>query len=840
MLRAALYKYSPGQASPEELEATFVGREGLLDQLLRRTAQWCEGAAPEHALLLGPRGSGKTHLLHLFGHRLASAPLASPLRVALFPEESYTVGSADELLVQVWSRLPESGSEQPPRPATVGAAWVLDRLRELHARSSVRVLILLDGFDLLLDQWRESDERELHRLLTTEGHLCLVATTAGQTPAAVADHDRALFQILRPERLRPLEASQADELLRRRAEWAGDAPLLERWPDLAPRIRALADLAGGNPRLLLMLYQSLELGELPTVIEAFRALLDELTPYYKHIVESRAPQQRKLLALAAFHDRGASPSELAAESGLPERQVSALLGPLTKDGLLRRVRRPGARASAYPFVEPLLRMWLQMRASPEGERRVACIIEFFRIWYAGAEFDFQRVFAEQVKRTMELARGGDFHAMQEAMLGLGYLAQAAPSIASTQNLISRLTELLESASSPEIRSESLIILVAALDRALELQPDDRLAFVLRAGALMFLGRHSEGMAGLDRAVELMPDFALAFGLRAAFLLDQGRAAEALFDASRALDMDPDNVSVFGVRGRAHLRLDQDAEALADFSRILKLRPNDLDALEGRAVALLFLGRYAESVAECNHILALDPDHSRAIDCRGTALLQLGRPAEALADFNRLLALRPDDSLVFNSRGLALLGLGRHTEALADFDRSIELDSEMNDALFNRGLALAARSQAEDALPDLELGVRRARAGGMQLSLVSESLAELVVTLAARDDPGLARRGLHVLTEAVRKAPDGGRPEALLVALRTVFRPGHQELCAEALELLSPLCDEPTALEPFRQALIYIEGGRDPYSLEALNPDVRRAVELVVAEFGTSSKPAATG
>src|SRR5438477_12450778 len=65
MPRPPLYKYTPGQASAEELEATFVARAPLLDQLVTRAEQWLAGAGPEHTLLLGPRGIGKTHLLRL-------------------------------------------------------------------------------------------------------------------------------------------------------------------------------------------------------------------------------------------------------------------------------------------------------------------------------------------------------------------------------------------------------------------------------------------------------------------------------------------------------------------------------------------------------------------------------------------------------------------------------------------------------------------------------------------------------------------------------------------------------------------------------------------------------
>src|SRR5688572_28205721 len=146
MPRASLYKYTPGQASPEELEATFVARHGLLDQLLVRTQQWCGGAAPEHTLLIGPRGMGKTHLLRLVAQRAAQTTPTCPLRIALFPEESYTVGSADELLLQVWAR--SGGVESPPTGTRAArTAWVLDQLRALHRQDGSRFLVLLDGFD---------------------------------------------------------------------------------------------------------------------------------------------------------------------------------------------------------------------------------------------------------------------------------------------------------------------------------------------------------------------------------------------------------------------------------------------------------------------------------------------------------------------------------------------------------------------------------------------------------------------------------------------------------------------------------------------------------------------
>jgi hypothetical protein len=378
-------------------------------------------------------------------------------------------------------------------------------------------------------------------------------------------------------------------------EWSNDERLLQQWPELAPRARAVADLTGGNPRLLLMLYQSLELGELPSVIEAFRALLDELTPFYKHVVENRAPQQRKLLGLAAFHDRGASPSELAAESGLPERQVSALLGHLVKDGLLRRVRRPGSRTSAYPFTEPLLRMWLQMRASPEGERRVECVVEFFRIWYAHAETEYQQAVMDQAKRLTDFALTRDVKEADEARTCLEYLILAAP--------------------------PAKTILTSLFDDLLSL------AQILHGFGSLLLGQIEEGLSALEPSITSWPS----------------------------------------------------------------------------TIPLSYRWAAIVTIVAC--------------------------------------------------------------------------------------------------------------------------------TAATRGNFGHAYRVLGIIPSIIRQIPLDERTDGILVVLACVNRSGHEELCEVSLEIMTPLCDDVELLEPLREALAYIRGGRDPYFLEALNPDLRRAVELVAQHFG---------
>jgi Cdc6-like AAA superfamily ATPase len=53
--------YTPSNTSPDVLERIFVQREKLLDQINKRFERSMLHKSKHHALLIGPRGSGKTH-----------------------------------------------------------------------------------------------------------------------------------------------------------------------------------------------------------------------------------------------------------------------------------------------------------------------------------------------------------------------------------------------------------------------------------------------------------------------------------------------------------------------------------------------------------------------------------------------------------------------------------------------------------------------------------------------------------------------------------------------------------------------------------------------------------
>ena len=73
-------RYSPGNMDRESLESLFVGRHDIMEDVLSRVTRSIRSPQKHYILLVGPRGSGKTHFLALACHRLMDRVEAADAR----------------------------------------------------------------------------------------------------------------------------------------------------------------------------------------------------------------------------------------------------------------------------------------------------------------------------------------------------------------------------------------------------------------------------------------------------------------------------------------------------------------------------------------------------------------------------------------------------------------------------------------------------------------------------------------------------------------------------------------------------------------------------------------
>ena len=88
--------FTPSNTNPEILERIFVQRQRMLSKLVKRLERGIAKGNKHHILLIGPRGSGKTHFITLVQHRLLqNTHLMDKVRIAWLGEDTVYTGLID-------------------------------------------------------------------------------------------------------------------------------------------------------------------------------------------------------------------------------------------------------------------------------------------------------------------------------------------------------------------------------------------------------------------------------------------------------------------------------------------------------------------------------------------------------------------------------------------------------------------------------------------------------------------------------------------------------------------------------------------------------------------------
>jgi tetratricopeptide (TPR) repeat protein len=144
-------------------------------------------------------------------------------------------------------------------------------------------------------------------------------------------------------------------------------------------------------------------------------------------------------------------------------------------------------------------------------------------------------------------------------------------------------ELLRGVARTYFLEENVDQAVAALQRALDVKPDDDDADTLRllVDMLMAAGREKEAepyLARLPAGTSVDPTTILNLGINR---YNEGKLEEALAQFERAVSENPSFGPAYYYRALAQLGLGQTAEAKADFEKFLELDPNHAKAADAR-------------------------------------------------------------------------------------------------------------------------------------------------------------------------------------------------------------------------------------------------------------------
>jgi HEAT repeat protein/Tfp pilus assembly protein PilF len=208
--------------------------------------------------------------------------------------------------------------------------------------------------------------------------------------------------------------------------------------------------------------------------------------------------------------------------------------------------------------------------------------------------------------------------------------------------------LQETAAAPVSRPPSESDSIVTWTQALDADPNDTQALILRGDAWSKMREDDKAIADFSRAIALDRNEALAYLGRAHVHHRSGRHEEALTDCTEVLRVDPNRQNAYVLRGGSFTRLGKDEQGIADLNEAIRLKPEDANAYNWRGIAHKNLGNLEAALADYNRVLENTPNAFGAYLNRALLLKSKGDFAGAQASYTLALQFNPNYAAAYNN------------------------------------------------------------------------------------------------------------------------------------------------------------------------------------------------
>ncbi len=384
--RGPVRKFNPGTLqSDAEVVEQFVVRRTELGILLDVVRGNLGRASCQHALVVAPRGRGKTMLLARVAAELrASDEFREALLPVRFMEESHEIIDIGDFWLEALFHLarevatarPELAGELRATHAALCERWRERGLADL-ARAAVldaadrlerRLVLMVENLQSLSANADPDFGWQLRGVLQTEPRVMLLGSATSRFEG-LDDPEEAFFELFRVVDLKPLGTDPC----RRLWEAAGGDPRSGR------DIRPLEILTGGNPRLLAIVAGFSRHRSLRRLMEELVGLIDEHTEYFRSHLEGLPRQERRVYVAMIDLWRPSTTGEIAARARMDVRAASTMLGRLIDRGAVTRSGE--GRRRLYAAAEPLHSIYYKLRRERDGAAVVENLIMFMMGFY---------------------------------------------------------------------------------------------------------------------------------------------------------------------------------------------------------------------------------------------------------------------------------------------------------------------------------------------------------------------------------------------------------------------------------------------------------------------------
>ncbi|PWL30649.1 tetratricopeptide repeat protein [uncultured Roseivirga sp.] len=383
------YIFNSKIENPERLERMLVARRPLVDLLEKRANALIDKGTLSQTLLIGPRGSGKTHMLKVFFNRVWNNPKREEkIVVAYMVEDEYGIDTFLDFLIRIFNAF----MRWYENDETKQLAEEIEKLKHTNPdqRESYAIDILnkyLNGRDLLIIVENLND---IFKGLDKEGQARLRDYIQQYNNTAIFASSQALFSDIQQEdkpfqnffnitHLKKLSYEEAMLLVNALAEEEKleDFKAFLDTPRGKANVHAVFDLTQGNHRLLVTFFDFLKAEFKSDLAEAFLHTIDKLKPYYESYFKLLSPQQQKIVQYLSSKRKPVTGKDISLNSFIPHTTVSKQMSELQKLGYVESTKV--GKEAFYEIAEPMLRLAFEVNENKKGI--ISIFIEFLTQLY---------------------------------------------------------------------------------------------------------------------------------------------------------------------------------------------------------------------------------------------------------------------------------------------------------------------------------------------------------------------------------------------------------------------------------------------------------------------------
>ncbi|MBF0320957.1 MAG: AAA family ATPase [Nitrospirae bacterium] len=395
-----LYEYTPGLMASDVLISISMGRDREISRIESILKNASSGRSISNPILIGPKGIGKTHILNIIYRSITGdskinekiAGFKELFMPVLFSEEEYVsdITRFVLLILRYLQGSPGGASISVPRelanPTRITdkeRAAAVSFLKTFKEKTGKILLLFIDNFNDIIEKFTTDDQSALRDVLMTTDAVLIIGT-APTLFDAIINYDKPFYNFFETIRLRDFSYKETKELLSRFASVEGNDELNKKLKNADSKIKAIHELTGGNPRLILTLIKIIDEGNAASAEDMLITLLDKLSSYFRERMRDLPNQQNEIIDIMARAETLLTPTEIAAAAHLPVNTVNSQLTRLEKSGYVINVTPKRKRIVFYDINERLFSLWRQMRVDA-GRRRLRLIVKFYEIWFSKEE-----------------------------------------------------------------------------------------------------------------------------------------------------------------------------------------------------------------------------------------------------------------------------------------------------------------------------------------------------------------------------------------------------------------------------------------------------------------------